>query len=172
MRSISYTLPTLFAVLALGACAPVEDRPGPIAAAEDQILVSVGPCFGFCPVYDVAIAPDGSVTFDGKRHTEVLGTRTRSAGKSAYEALARDLASYRPASGASEKVPCESMITDTSTYSITWIDAAGRKSIATHSRGCSGGPGQALDKLLETVPVRLGIEAWAKQVTRPGASRG
>lgn len=172
MRSISYTLPTLFAVLALGACAPVEDRPGPIAAAEDQILVSVGPCFGFCPVYDVAIAPNGSVTFDGKRHTEVLGTRTRSAGKSAYDALARELAPYRPAAGATEKVPCESMISDTSTYSITWTDAAGNKSVATHSRGCSGGPGQALDTLLATVPVRLGIDAWAKQVTRPGASRG
>lgn len=172
MRSVSFMIPTILTAIALGACTPATDRPGPVAATGDQILISVGPCFGFCPVYDVSIAPDGSVAYDGKRHTELLGAHTRSAGKSAYDGLARDLAPYRPASGLTERVACEAAISDTSSYSITWIDAAGTKSTATHSRGCSGGPGQALDKLLETVPARLGIDAWAKQVTRPGTSRG
>lgn len=164
----------LAAALALGACAADSSgvEPTPAPAAGETIAIAVGPCFGFCPVYEVSIAPGGAVTFTGERHTEVTGKREAAKGAATYTAVARDLAPFRPADGTTARVECDAAITDTSSYTITWTDTAGRQTVATHQRGCHGGPGQALDVLLGDLPERLGIAGWAKQVTRPGVSRG
>ncbi|MGF7146763.1 streptogramin lyase [Sphingomonas zeicaulis] len=164
----------LVGALALGGCAAESSGvgPTPAPAAGETIAVSVGPCFGFCPVYQVSIAPDGAVTFTGERHTEVIGERKATAGAATYEAVAHDLAPFRPADGTTARVDCEAAITDTSTYTITWTDASGRQTVATHQSRCSGGPGKALDAVLGRLPEQLGIAGWAKQVTRPGVSRG
>jgi len=164
----------LASAVLLGACATLpQDGAAPAATGEaETIAISVGPCFGFCPVYEAAIAPTGAVTFNGMRHTVVLGERQRAAGEASYRALAADLAPYRPQTGTTATVECEAAISDTSTYTITWTDPRGGKTVARHQRGCRGGPGQALDGLLQDLPARLGIEDWAKQITRPGESRG
>ncbi len=91
----------------------------------------LGPCFGFCPVYETSIAPDGGVRFDGQRHTAVLGERTRNAGASVYSGLKRDLAPFRPAAGTQAVVDCIAAVSDTSPYTVTWTDPAGGKTIAT-----------------------------------------
>lgn len=156
----------------LQACA-MQPHPGSEqSASAETVSVSVGPCFGFCPVYDVRIAPDGSVVFTGDRHTSVLGERRRSAGASTYSSVVRDLAPFRPATGTEVAVACEAAISDTSSYTVTWTDAAGRRTVATHRSGCTGGPGHQLDAVLRGLPERLGVVDWARQVTRPGASRG
>lgn len=167
----------LATIVALGACTaqsapPITAGSKPADAAAETIAISVGPCFGFCPVYDTTIAPDGTVRFEGKRHTVVVGARQRSAGRATYDAIAADLRRFRPQDGTSAQVECTAAITDTSGYTITWTDAAGRTTTATHQRGCRGGPGQALDGILATLPMKLGIEDWARQITRPGESRG
>jgi hypothetical protein len=69
-------------------------------------------------------------------------------------------------------VECTAAVSDTSPFTVTWTDAAGHKTSATVQSGCPGGPGQALVALLRSAPERLGIADWAKQTTRPGASRG
>ena len=165
---------TAAGLLALAACATDgrvagTESPSPVG---DVISIAVGPCFGFCPVYKTEISPSGTVVFTGERHTEVLGERRREAGAAAYRALSADLAAYRPADGATQRVDCDAAITDTSTYTITWRRPDGREAVATHQSRCSGGPGQKLDEVLKSVPDRLGIAPWAKQITRPGASRG
>jgi len=165
----------LTGALALGGCAgsePAVSTGAPNALPAETIAISVGPCFGFCPVYDVSFTPAGVVTFDGKRHTEVLGERSRAGGKGAYRALAAALAPYRPADGTTARVECSAAISDTSSFTITWTASSGRQTVATHQRGCRSGPGQELDRVLEDLPSKLGIADWAKQVTRPGASRG
>ncbi|MBB4859293.1 hypothetical protein HNO88_002622 [Novosphingobium chloroacetimidivorans] len=147
----------------------VTDAPSPNG---DIISIAVGPCFGFCPVYLSEISPSGTVVFVGERHTAVIGERRREAGAAAYRALSADLAAYRPADGATQRVECDAAISDTSTYTITWRATDGREAVATHQSRCSGGPGQKLDEVLKSVPDRLGIASWAKQITRPSASRG
>jgi hypothetical protein len=71
----------LAAMLVLAACAtgPGLGNGSTVAASApgETITVALGPCFGFCPVYETSIAPDGGVRFDGQRHTAVLGERTR-----------------------------------------------------------------------------------------------
>lgn len=161
-------------LLALAGCAAGGGAPatGPTPAPGDVITIAVGPCFGFCPVYSVGIAPDGSVVFTGERHTEIIGERRRDASRAVYTSVAASLAPYRPADGVTQRVDCEAAVTDTSTYTITWRKPDGREAIATHQSRCPGGPGQQLDTLLQSLPDTLGIAAWARQVTRPGASRG
>ena len=166
--------PTLLALSVLGACAatstPISGTP--TARAAETIAIATGPCFGFCPIYEVAVTPAGAVRFTGQRHTAVLGERERQAGADTYRALARDLQPFRPADGTEAYVPCTADIADTPSFVITWTGPDGRRTTARHQGGCPGGPGQALDAMLEQVPARLGIADWASQVTRPGASRG
>ena len=163
----------LTALLALGGCAAGQGGAGkPMPAAGETIGISVGPCFGFCPVYDVSVSPDGTIAFTGRRHTAVLGERRRSAGPATYRSLARDLAPFRPADGTEARVSCEAAISDTPSYTITWNAAGGRKTTATHQGGCPDGPGKALDAVLRQLPEQLGITDWTTQIARPGASRG
>lgn len=165
----------LLALSGLAACAasapPVAGIPDAPAAAE-TIAISVGPCFGFCPVYEVAITPAGAVRFTGERHTAVLGSRERQADADIYRTLARELQPFRPAAGTEAHVPCTANVADTPSYRISWTTPDGRRTVATHQGGCPGGPGQALDAVLERMPARLGITDWTSQVTRPGVSRG
>ncbi|MBC3941161.1 DUF6438 domain-containing protein [Sphingomonas albertensis] len=162
------------ALISLGACASIPQvvMNPPLAGSPETIAVSVGPCFGFCPVYDVVLSPNGDVHFSGKRHTAEVGDRDRRSSPEVYRAVANDFAAFRPADGTTARVPCTAAISDTSSYTITWTTADGRRTVATHQRGCSDGPGHELDNILATLPKRLGIVAWAQQTTRPGLSRG
>ena len=172
MRTACISAITLFAVCGLAACTgspPLETVP---PQAAETITVAVGPCFGFCPVYAATVTPVGLVRFDGQRHTAVLGEQTRTIDQASYRKLARDLAAFRPPSGTEAVVECTAAVSDTSTYTVTWADAAGRKTVATVQSGCPGGTGRTLVELLRGLPGRLGIADLAKQVTRPGASRG
>lgn len=171
-EAFRYLVPAGAALLASCTTVPQENAGTPEAEGAETITISVGPCFGFCPVYNVGIVPKGTVTFEGKRHTVVVGERQHDAGAAAYRTLAADLAAYRPHTGTTATVECEAAISDTSTYTITWTNPRGDKTVALHRRSCSGGPGKALDAILEDVPSRLGIADWAKQITRPGESRG
>lgn len=164
--------PALLALFALGACAATSAPLSSAPAAAETIAIATGPCFGFCPIYEVAVTPAGAVRFTGERHTAVLGERERQADADTYRALARDLQPFRPAAGTEAHVPCTADIADTPSFIITWTSPDGRRTTARHQGGCPGGPGQALDAVLEQVPARLGITDWASQVTRPGTSRG
>ncbi len=139
---------------------------------SETISVAVGPCFGFCPVYSVTVSPKGVVRFEGRRHTAVLGERTRNIGEVGYRKLASDLAGFRPVSGSDAVVECTAAVSDTSAYTVTWADAPGHRTTATVQSGCPGGAGHALAELLRGLPDRLGIADLAKQTTRPGVSRG
>ncbi|WP_431312384.1 DUF6438 domain-containing protein [Sphingomonas natans] len=134
--------------------------------------MSVGPCFGFCPVYDIKIAPDGEIIYNGDRHTAELGLRARKASVQTYLSLVADLAPYRPAAGKMVEIECAAAVSDTPLYTISWIDPKEGASMATHRSGCQSGPGHELDAVLRQLPARLGITHWSKQTTRPGASRG
>lgn len=171
----TFAPPACAAVLmALGGCATVAPGSAPVAGAAPptSIAISVGPCFGFCPVYDVKLAADGAVSFTGVRHTAVLGSRERRATPETYRAVVTDLAPFRPSEGTTAAVPCATAISDMATYTITWTDAGGRQTVATHKGGCRDGAGHDLDVILHALPERVGIEAWMHQTTRPGVLRG
>lgn len=165
---------TALAICALSACAP-GPRPngdGITSSPTSVVSVSVGPCFGFCPVYDVAFDTEGVVRFSGERHTAVLGKRERKGDPATSRALHAELRRFRPAAGTTAIVECTNAVSDTSSYKIIWTEPDGGQTTATAQRGCAGGPGRDLGAILESLPQRLGIAEWAQQTTRSGEPRG
>jgi hypothetical protein len=162
------------ALLSLAAChaGPAPHTAATPPAASDTIAISVGPCFGFCPVYTVTVTPGGTITFEGERHTAVLGKRSREGGPASYQALAAALAHDRPATGTQAQTTCEQRISDQVHYDITWTAPDGTVTRLGHDRGCRSAANEALGAALQAMPDQLGIAPWAHQLTRPGASRG
>ena len=160
------------AALTLGACAATTHTGDAVASTNDTITISVGPCFGFCPVYNVTVSPDGTVAFRGQRHTAVVGERHNHVKPASYHRLVTALSAFRPTTGSTSQVACDATVSDTPSYTITWSGVQGRKTIATHQGGCPGGDGQRLDAVLREIPAQLGIADWLQQQTRPGVSRG
>lgn len=151
----------------LGSCATMTETP-----RTETISWSVGPCFGFCPVYSVQVVPSGLVTFDGERHTAVLGRRSREAGPGAFRSVAEALFAYRPGIGMTAQTECDQRISDQSTTRIVWKGSDGTVTTLEHDRGCRSKRNDALNVMIQGLPARLKIEAWTRQTTRPGAPRG
>lgn len=164
------TLACLALVAGLSACASVPQERAPLGG--ESVGYSVGPCFGFCPVYSVTVTPDGHVAFNGERHTALLGAKETHAGAGGYRAAVKALAAYRPATGATEHTTCEAQASDQQHYRIVWTDEDGTQTVLMHDRGCRSARNEALNAVMERMPKTLGIADWAKQTTRPGAGRG
>jgi hypothetical protein len=168
---VRFTALTVIAV-ALGGCVTLMGKPETPAVAPETISYSVGPCFGFCPVYKVEVTPAGHVTFEGERHTATLGKQEIDGGTKAYSAISKAVAAHRPASGQTEQTKCEQSISDMQHYRITWTAADGTQTVLEHDKGCRSAKNDALNKAMEALPAKLGIADWAKQETRQGVSRG
>ncbi len=148
-----------------------------VASAKEQnpqptLSVSFGPCFGFCPVYDVKIEADGTVLFHGERHTAVLGDRRVRKTPSTYRRVLRSLASFRPANGTTANTQCVNQATDHAQVKIIWKDANGRETVLPHDRGCLSPTNTRLNAAVDQLPELLGVAEYAKQTQRPGVSRG
>jgi hypothetical protein len=162
-------LASLAMLAVLGACAAM---PNDAPAGGETIGYSVGPCFGFCPVYNVSVTTDGHVAFEGERHTAVLGRQEKNGGAQAYGAISTSLAAYRPATGTTADTECESRMSDQQHYRIVWTAADGTETVLQHDRGCRSAKNDQLNKAMEALPAKLGIAEWAKQTTRQGVGRG
>jgi hypothetical protein len=164
----------LAAAIALSACSTTGTAPAGASkmAQQGSISYSVGPCFGFCPVYSAVLSPGGTVSFEGKRHTTVLGVRTREAGPMAYAQVSALLAPFRPTSGTTAKTTCEVEASDGSTYQIIWSMGDGRRTVLDHGLGCRSASNDRLNEALRQIPEKLGIADWSQQISRPGAPRG
>ncbi|UEC01713.1 DUF6438 domain-containing protein [Burkholderia vietnamiensis] len=138
----------------------------------ESITVSTGPCFGYCPVYDLTIHSDGQVRFHGERHTMLLGDRELQRPPAKYKEASTLLEPFRPADASVSETKCDRTITDSQTYEITWTSATGQKTVLRHDRGCLSAQNERLNQVLDQLPALLGVEDLSKQITRPGVSRG
>lgn len=138
----------------------------------ESISVSFGPCYGYCPVYDVRIGSNGSVSFHGERHTAVLGDRTVRKSANTYRKAACLLASFRPSAGTTADTQCDDRATDHPHYRIVWKDANGQEAVLLHDRGCRSSANTRLNTAIDQLPNLLGVSRYAKETQRPGTSRG
>ena len=136
---------------------------GDAKPVEETISYTVGPCFGFCPVYSLKISPAGHVAYVGERHTTVLGAKEREAGEKAYADAAKALAAFRPANGTTADTQCEQRRTDAQHYDVTWTKPDGTKTVLQHDRGCMSAKNNELNKVLDAMPAQLGVSEWTKQ---------
>ena len=160
----------LISATGLTGCATAGD--GAATAPAETIAYSVGPCFGFCPVYSLEVTPSGHVTFVGERHTAVIGRMERDAGPAAYRTVVAALRAWRPADGATAQTHCDQQRTDHSSYTITWTKPDGGQATLTHDKGCISARNETLNKAMEAIPAELGVSDWTQQKTEDGASRG
>lgn len=154
-------------LFALTGCSTV-----PLATPQVRLTVARGPCFGFCPVYEIrTIGPD-RVEFSGIRHTAVLGQITKRVSREAVAETTGRLEAYRPTSTSSH-FPCSNEVSDQALYTISW-QAAGTAvaSQLTFNSGCQTTEGRALKAILDDLPRKLDLETETRQITRPGTSRG
>lgn len=164
MKIINAITASLAALVA--ACATV-----PVATPTEQITVSRGPCFGFCPVYEIQLLGPATVGFHGIRHTAFVGQKQDAASRDAVAAVATQLAPYRPTSGA-RAFDCPSAVTDQATFTIRWQRPGSDPVSLTFDGGCRSAESDRLRAILDAVPAQLGLADEAAQLTRPGSSRG
>jgi len=141
-------------------------------ASREEIVISRGPCFGFCPVYTVNVTPGGQVNFEGARHTALVGQRTSAVSRRVYENVRREVEVIRPPTGTTRDWHCDRRPTDTSNFTIEWKSADGVQTSLRYAVGCDSAEGRMIERLIERQLQRLGVAEWAKQTTREGASRG
>ncbi|MBX7489850.1 hypothetical protein K3177_15185 [Qipengyuania sp. GH25] len=162
----------VFVLTALAGCATAQQQHGPEANQDLSIRIEQGPCFGFCPVYDVTVDGTGKLVFNGKRHTRILGVRTAIINPDTVAKLETELAGVQPKTPGRSETPCDAVPTDTSLLVITWNRPNTDPTILASRIGCDGPAGKQVLKSIDKALKIVGVKDWAQQKTRPGAPRG
>jgi hypothetical protein len=156
----------------LTACSPRPQGAGPPpapygepgAAASEPWVVTLErtPCFGTCPVYQVAISRSGAVRFVGRRHVTREGEAIAEIPAVRVDSLLRALEAGGYFGFADAYVmgspACGQYATDSPTV-ITTAITAGRTKTIRHDYGCNAAPRELgrLERLIDEV---AGTSRW------------
>ncbi|MEZ5044840.1 MAG: DUF6438 domain-containing protein [Saprospiraceae bacterium] len=77
-------------LIALSSCA-VFNKNINFEKANKVIEMSMGPCFGSCPIYTITIYDNGWASYRGKLYTDKLGLHIKKIGKARLEEIKREL---------------------------------------------------------------------------------
>lgn len=77
-------------LIALSSCA-VFNKSINFEKANKVIEMSMGPCFGSCPIYTITIYDNGWASYRGKLYTDKLGLHIKKIGKARLEEIKREL---------------------------------------------------------------------------------
>jgi len=137
----------------------------PAVAADFEISLRRGPCFGRCPQYSVRIDAAGRVSFAGERNVAALGEAQGQVAPDTLSALIAHLRQpelaalrdiYRPG-----QPGCGATATDMPSSDIEWrLD--GRFHRIRLYQGCSGEP-ETLRKLPAAIDAAAGTAGWIQQ---------
>ncbi|WP_129586209.1 DUF6438 domain-containing protein [Sphingomonas montana] len=151
------------AALALTGCAtsgPVAtlQTPAPPQAQIQAITYATTPCHGFCPVYSVTIAADGTGTFTGTRNTAVTGERRFTVRPAQAAAFFARLQPYLPTGELLLNGPdaCNSYASDLPSADVTWRGAGGSGHLV-YDYGCDRDEHRQLADALRAAPTVLPI---------------
>jgi len=139
-----------------------DGEPGAAAAEPPVVTLERTPCFGTCPVYQVAISRSGVVRFVGKNHVAQQGEATAEIPAARVDSLLRELevGGYFGFADAyvMDSPACGQYATDSPTV-ITSASAGGRTRTIRHDYGCSAAP-QALGRLERRIDEVAGTARW------------
>lgn len=158
---ITYLTVSTLALMTAG-CAQHPDTTSENSLAE--IRYEVGPCYGTCPVYSVAVEADGTTRFTGERHTAVEGERVQAGDAATFRSLQERLAAMQPDMETTQQtLDCEPRATDLPNYTVTWINLDGAQAVLEHDTGCHSENGRERTEILKSLNAELGIENWVQQ---------
>lgn len=152
------------------ACSPrpraAADNPAPAADAAVSVAPVVTlertPCFGTCPVYQVAISRSGTVRFLGTHHVSHQGEATAKIPAARVDSLlgALEAGGYFGFADAyvMDSPACGQYATDSPTV-ISSVTTGGRSKTIRHDYGCSAAPRELarLERLIDDV---AGTDRW------------
>ena len=162
VRAVYSTAAAIIVLALLGGC---TTAPGGTKTArpKEEIVISRGACHGFCPVYRVSVTPGGLVSFEGVRHTTLLGSRTRAISRRVYEEVSQAVSPIRPPTGSVQDWRCENQPTDTSLITIEWEREDGTRTVLRYKLGCRSADGATIERLVERQLQRVGVADWIGQ---------
>jgi hypothetical protein len=140
-------------------------EPGAAALEPPVVTLERTPCFGTCPVYQVAISRSGAVRFVGKHHVIRQGEAAAEIPAARVDSLLRELEAggYFDFADAyvMDSPACGRYATDSPTV-ITSARAAGRSKTIRHDYGCDAAPPELgrLERLIDEV---AGTSRWVGQ---------
>lgn len=139
-------------------------EPGAVAAVAETPAVTLErtPCFGTCPVYQVAISRSGIVRFVGKHHVTQQGEAMSEIPAPLVDSLLRELEAGGYFGFADAYVmdspACGQYSTDSPTV-ITSASAGGRTKTIRHDYGCYAAP-RELRRLEQRIDEVAGTSHW------------
>jgi acetamidase/formamidase len=133
---------------------------------NDQITLERGACFGPCPIYQVTIASDGTVTFAGRNYVKTKGTATAQIKSEDFSKLVSEFEKLNYFSLRDQYVNtsdgCNGFMTDMPSAK-TSISLNGRNKSVSHYYGCRGPEIiPALTALERKIDEIAGTEKWIK----------
>lgn len=144
------------ALLPLGACVNVTPER---LDASMTITLERGPCFGACPDYTVTIAPDGAVSYEGRRFVRVTGAQTGRADPAALAALREHILranffSLRPSYRAH--------VTDLPTYRVTVTEGTRVHSVEDYGGTMDTGMPPVVREIEDEIDSVAGTAQWVR----------
>jgi Domain of unknown function (DUF6438) len=152
--------------LALAACAPStpEPVPAPTAAPDETPVVTLErtPCFGTCPVYQVALYRSGLVRYVGRHHVAHSGNASAEIPPARVDSLLGELEAGGYFGFADDYVmdspDCGMYATDSPSV-ITTVTAGDRRKTIRHDYGCNAAP-RDLARLERMIDEVAGSARW------------
>jgi len=133
--------------------------------AFDSVSLRRDACFGHCPVYNVEVKADGTISFTGKEYVKSLGPQRGTVSKDGLALLSlavqhADLPAMRPRY-LEESDGCKSVATDLPSLTIT-VTRAGATRTVMFYHGCFGMGALAtrLGWLADTIDEIAGTGQW------------
>lgn len=144
------------------AAPPDTSRAQTDTSPANAIVLERSPCFGGCPVYTVAVSPEGQVTYEGRAHVRRLDTASVRIPRQRVDSLLNELARAGYFTFANQYVQsepaCGRYATDSPTVKTT-VTYRGRTKTIVHDYGCGSAPG-SLVVLEQRIDEVLGSGRW------------
>jgi acetamidase/formamidase len=135
-------------------------------SADDAITLERTACFGTCPMYQVTVTSDGTVTFNGERFTKTTGVAKGKISRESFRQLVAEFEKINyfalPDAYAPGTPVCPQRITDMPSAN-TSIRLKGKAKSVAHYYGCGdSGPLVKLTALEKKIDEVAGTQKWIK----------
>jgi hypothetical protein len=155
---------------AFAACAPVAPAGAggnPVNQADVVISLSRSACYGFCPIYTVAITGEGEVTYVGHGFVNVVGEQTATIPRAD---VARLLERFDEVGFENLRNEYRASITDIPTYTIA-LERNGQRKVVVDYGGPGAGMPASVRALEDEIDRVAGTARWVLRDGEPVRTR-
>jgi hypothetical protein len=164
------TVAAFVAAVALASCAPVAPAgPGgnPVNQANVVISLARSACYGFCPIYSVAITGEGEVTYVGDGFVNVVGEQRATIPLADVASLP---ARFDAIGFHALRNEYRASITDIPTYTIA-LERNGQRKVVVDYGGLSAGMPASVRALEDEIDRVAGTARWVLRDGQPVRTR-